>query len=100
MSEQNASKRTLVAVLVPEELNGSLNSVVEFLSQLKERYSRDYLDLTIEPSVGLPSIELTGVRNYSDETQTRLQQFRDLVKQLPEEAVNEILRSCGEDSET
>jgi hypothetical protein len=80
-------------------LSGSLNSIIEFLHQLKERYGKDYLELSVAPNPELPGIELTGVRNYSDETLAKMQQLRALMLQLPEEAAHEVLRNCAEEEE-
>lgn len=97
MLNQNQAERVLIGVLETDALSGPLNSVINFLTQLRERYSKDYLEIAVTPNPELPGIELTGVRNYSDATLNKMKQLRDLMLSLPQEAAHEVLQNCAED---
>jgi hypothetical protein len=99
MLNQNQAERVLIGVLETSALSGPLDSVANFLAQLKSRYGRDYLELALEPNAALPGIELTGVRNYSDDTLNKMKQLRCLMLSLPQEAAHEVLQNCADDED-
>jgi hypothetical protein len=87
-------ERVVIATLDDEVFAGTLDEIVEFFIQLRQRFGQDYRDLVVGPDKSL-----TGVRNYSADTLTKMKQLRELIEQLPEEVTNEVLRNCVVDAD-
>jgi hypothetical protein len=75
-------------------LVGKLDDVITFLLALQQKYSHDYQELELGQDG-----QLFGVRNYSSETQAKLKQLRELLRELPDEAYEQVLRELSEEEE-
>lgn len=90
----NQNEKAMIGELDHACLVGKLDDVVTFLLALQLKYSQDYQELELDREG-----RLLGVRNYSSETQTKLQQLRELLRELPDEAYEQVMLELSKEED-